>query len=179
MSAMLCTSCMACDRAAYSLLSAGPGATFAGVALCVWQSGNGATKPLSHSNSSTSLTDQQQQGPPADSSAANPATADTATISSSSSRDTGGGSNAGTAAAAAAAVLQQEVGRLRQEVRCLRTTLGTLYVTCSHLREVRGCSCKAAACHARLACVSSSSRWRAGHACRAHLPLCTAVALKT
>jgi hypothetical protein len=85
------------------------------------------TKPLTHSNSSANLTDQQQL----DTLAATPAAAN------SSSRDTSGGSSTAAAATAAAAVLQQEVGRLRQEVSCLRTTLGTLYVTCSHLKEVR------------------------------------------
>jgi hypothetical protein len=68
----------------------------------------------------------------------------TTSSSGTNSRDTGGGSSTETvAAAAAAAVLQQEVGRLRKEVSCLRTTLATLYVTCSHLKEVRGHSCKA------------------------------------
>jgi hypothetical protein len=104
---------------------------------CAFAAANGyagaTTKPLTHSNSSANITDQQQL----ETLTATPAAVNSSlSTNSSSSRDTGGGSST-EAAAAAAAVLQHEVGRLRQEVSCLRTTLGTLYVTCAHLKEVR------------------------------------------
>ncbi|KAF6254089.1 hypothetical protein COO60DRAFT_354835 [Scenedesmus sp. NREL 46B-D3] len=102
------------------------------------QAAGAGVKPLSHSSSSVNLSDQQQLGMSAANPAGETAAADASASSNvgCSSRDTGEGSASDAVpAAAAAALLQQQVGRLRQEVSCLRTALGTLYIACSHLKE--------------------------------------------